>query len=136
MNPLQVRLLVIYGFLVAVAGFSVEHIWSLQTNPFLSYLGTGRWFYLLLDVGAIAASALTVRALMLRAKRGPRFVLLIACAVLFAYLGSSVLVIALLKTVPFYRVLGVQAIIMSLLAVASIVVLRMKSFVDGYARGL
>jgi hypothetical protein len=136
MNQLRVRLLVLYGFLVAVGGFSVEHIWSLQTNPFVSYLGAGRWFYLLLDVGAIAASALTVRALMVRAKGGPRFVLLIACAVLVAYLGSKVLLFVLLKTVPFYRVLGAQAIVMSLLAVASIIVLRTKGFVDGYARGL
>lgn len=136
MNPLQFRLLVLYSFLAAVAAFSAEHIWSLQTNPLVSYLGAGRWFYLLLDVGAIAAAALTIRALTLRAKGGPRFVLLIACAVLVAYLGSKVLLVALLNTVPFYRVLGGQAIAMSLLAVASIVVLRTKGFVDGYARGL
>lgn len=136
MNPHQARLLVIYGFLVTVAVFSFEHIWSLQTNPLVSYLGAGRWFYLLLDVGAIAASALTVRALMLREKRGPRFVFLIACAVLVAYLGSKVILIALLNTVPFYRVLGAQAIVISVLAVASIIVLRMKGFSDSYARGL
>lgn len=136
MNQFRVRLLVLYGFLVAVSGFSIEDIWSLQTNPFVSYLGAGRWFYLLLDVGAITASALTVRALMLRAKGGPRFVLLIACAMLVAYLGSKVLLVVLLKTVPFYRVLGVEATVISLLAVASIIVLRTKGFVDGYARGL
>jgi hypothetical protein len=136
MKQFQIQLLVLYGFLIAVAGLSFWHILSLRTNPFVSYLGVGRWFYLLLDVGAIAASALTIRALMLRANGGPRSVLLIACAVLVTYLGSKVLLVALVKSVPFYQVFGATTIAMSSLAVASIVVLLTKGFVDGYARGL
>jgi hypothetical protein len=135
MNTLRFQLIVLYGFLAAVAGFSVDNIWSLQTNPFVSYLGAGRWFYLLLDIGAIAASALTVRALMLRAKAGPSFALLVAGTVLVAYLGSKVLFFALFNAVPVYRVVGLPAIAISVFAVASIIVLRTKGFIEGYARG-
>jgi hypothetical protein len=123
-------------FLGTVAAFSIEHIWVLQRNPFVSYLGAGRWFYLALDIGAIVASALTARTLSLRAKAGPRFVALIACAVLIAYPGSKMLVYVLLKTVPLYEVFGLPAISISLLAVAVLAVLRTKVFVHDYARGL
>lgn len=136
MHSLQLRLAAIYVFLGTVAVFSIEHIWSIQTNPFVSYLGAGRWFYLALDVVAIVASGLTARTLMFRARTGPRFVALIAWAVLFAYLGSNVLIYFLLTSTPLFAVLGLQAASISLLAVAALIILRTRVFVDGYAHGL
>lgn len=135
MHPLKLRLAIIYLFLGIVAAFSIHNTWLLQTNPFVSYLGAGRWFYLALDVGAIVVSGLTARMLMLRARVGPRFVALIAWAVLLTYLGGNLLIYFELKSTPLSSVLGVKASCISLLAVAALTILRMRMFVDGYGRG-
>lgn len=135
MRPLTLYLAVIYLFLGIVAVFSIHNVWSLQTNPFVSYLGAGRWFYLALDVGAIVACGLTARNLMLRAAKGPRFVALIAWAVLFAYLGSNLLIYFLLTSMPLLSAIGGKVACISLFAVAALIVMRTRMFVDGYGDG-
>jgi hypothetical protein len=136
MRALNLYFAVIYVFLGVVAAFSIHNIWSLQTNPFVSYLGAGRWFYLALDVGAIVASGLTARKLILRARTGPWFVALIAWVVLLTYLGSNLLIYFLLTSTPLLTVLGAKATCISLLAVAALISLRMRVFVDGYGPNL
>jgi hypothetical protein len=131
MHPFQFRLAVIYVFLGSVAVLSLEHIWSIQTNPFVSYLGEGRWYFLAIDVGAIAASGLIARKLMLRVRAGPEFVEMITWAVLFAYLGIDALLAVL--TMSWSGILAPQDAYISLLAVGSLIILRTSVFVDGYA---
>jgi hypothetical protein len=135
MNSLKLHLFISYVFLGLVAASSIDNIWMLQTNPFASYLGGYQWFYLAVDTSAIVASGLAARALLHRLGSGPRLLAIIAWAVLVAYLGGNVLIYILVPSTPLRSVLSVMAASVSLLAIATLILLRTREFVSGYARG-